>query len=504
MDTTQRLGLNSPLALCFSATLFFATASPATGGLAASEAEGRVFLDVQPQLIEQPGNRGRAIRVAAPVPLVARVADLADVSVRPTGETVWRLRLDSPGARFMSAKFSRFVLGPGAEVSFVAQDGVHRVGPFTSRHNKNTGRFGSPMVAGDSMTIEVVTPAGHQAPDLVLESVSHGFRDALGIARLADAEPGRAESDAPRGGPFSCQRDITCPEGAPYLQLKDAAAEGYDGEYVCSGQLVNNTLQDGRYLYLTAAHCEWWRDPSTMTYYWDYANQTCGGNDYPAFRVSTGSTDLYHSTNSDFDINLLELDGAGLEDAYDVYYAGWNRGESAPTSSAAISHPDDKPLQIALDNDPATDCAQGGCPFGWGPWYWRIDDYEVGVTEGGSSGGGLYDQQQRLVGVLTGGVGTNCDNFGWDEYFKLSAEWDELEPYLDPAGSGAMTVPGWDGSSTPCTADLTGDGVLDLADISAFVVGFNAADAVADMNGDGIFDLTDLSLFVAAFVAGCA
>ena len=491
-----RPGFSSRLCLSIAALI-------AAGGPAASGAEGQIFLEVDLRQVEREGERGRAIRVAEPVPFEGDVAALSEVSVRPTGERVWTLRIDSPGARFISAKFSRFVLKPGVEVSFIAQDGVHRVGPFTSRYTTSTGRFGSPMVPGDSMTIEVVAPAGHDEPDLAIESVSHGFRDALGIGRLIDAEPGAAESGTPRGGPFSCQRDITCPEGTPYLHLKDAAAEGYDGEYVCSGQLVNNTLQDGRYLYLTAAHCEWWRDPSTMTYYWDYANQTCGGNDYPSFRISTGSTDLYHSTNPNFDINLLELDGAGLEDAYDIYYAGWNRGDAAPTSSVAISHPDDKPLQIAIDNDPATDCAQGGCSFGWGPWYWRIEDYEVGVTEGGSSGGGLYDQQQLLVGVLTGGVGTNCSNFGWDEYFKLSTEWSELEPYLDPAGSGALTVPGWDGSSTPCPADLTGDGVLDLADISAFVAGFNAADAIADMNGDGIFDLTDLSLFVAAFVAGC-
>lgn len=46
-------------------------------------------------------------------------------------------------------------------------------------------------------------------------------------------------------------------------------------------------------------------------------------------------------------------------------------------------------------------------------------------------------------------------------------------------------------------------GVLDLADINAFVTGFIAQDPIADINHDGLFDLADITLFVIAFVAGC-
>jgi hypothetical protein len=56
----------------------------------------------------------------------------------------------------------------------------------------------------------------------------------------------------------------------------------------------------------------------------------------------------------------------------------------------------------------------------------------------------------------------------------------------------------------PCPADLVAPfGVLDLADISAFVGGFVAQDPIADLTGDGLFDLGDLSAFVTAFVGGC-
>lgn len=46
-------------------------------------------------------------------------------------------------------------------------------------------------------------------------------------------------------------------------------------------------------------------------------------------------------------------------------------------------------------------------------------------------------------------------------------------------------------------------GVLDLADINAFLALFSTADPGADLRADGVFDLGDINAFVAAFAAGC-
>lgn len=54
-----------------------------------------------------------------------------------------------------------------------------------------------------------------------------------------------------------------------------------------------------------------------------------------------------------------------------------------------------------------------------------------------------------------------------------------------------------------CRPDMNGDGVLDLADIVAFITAFSANDPTADFNGDGVFDLTDIVQFVTAFMEGC-
>lgn len=60
----------------------------------------------------------------------------------------------------------------------------------------------------------------------------------------------------------------------------------------------------------------------------------------------------------------------------------------------------------------------------------------------------------------------------------------------------ASTVPG-------CPPDLTGDGVLNFFDVSAFLSAINTGDPVADFNGDGVYDFFDVSAFLNAYSAGC-
>ncbi len=58
-------------------------------------------------------------------------------------------------------------------------------------------------------------------------------------------------------------------------------------------------------------------------------------------------------------------------------------------------------------------------------------------------------------------------------------------------------------TSTVCSADLTGDGLLNFFDVSAFLSAFNAQDAAADFNSDGAWNFFDVSAYLTAFNAGC-
>ncbi len=59
------------------------------------------------------------------------------------------------------------------------------------------------------------------------------------------------------------------------------------------------------------------------------------------------------------------------------------------------------------------------------------------------------------------------------------------------------------GSGADCPADLSGDGMLDFFDVSAFLNAYNAQDPAADFTNDGLFDFFDVSAFLAAYTAGC-
>ncbi|MFT5423667.1 MAG: hypothetical protein ACI89L_001455 [Phycisphaerales bacterium] len=52
-------------------------------------------------------------------------------------------------------------------------------------------------------------------------------------------------------------------------------------------------------------------------------------------------------------------------------------------------------------------------------------------------------------------------------------------------------------------ADLNGDGIVDLGDISVFIDLFLAGDLTVDLNGDGILDSGDIGAFIEAFLNPC-
>lgn len=97
---------------------------------------------------------------------------------------------------------------------------------------------------------------------------------------------------------------------------------------------------------------------------------------------------------------------------------------------------------------------------------------------------GISDDQGNLYFVITG----CCD----DDFTGMHTEFGAYEIAVTPAGG-------------PCNgADLAEPyGLLDLADVLAFVTAFSATDPIADFDGNGLFDLADVLAFVGEFNAGC-
>ena len=100
---------------------------------------------------------------------------------------------------------------------------------------------------------------------------------------------------------------------------------------------------------------------------------------------------------------------------------------------------------------------------------------------------------RATFGISDGNVSVNA-------VCRLYVEVIEGDAQIAGSVSGAAYGP------PPCNAaDLANPrGVLDLADIGAFVTAFQNGDAaLADLNGDTLIDLADIGIFVTAFTAGC-
>jgi hypothetical protein len=80
-----------------------------------------------------------------------------------------------------------------------------------------------------------------------------------------------------------------------------------------------------------------------------------------------------------------------------------------------------------------------------------------------------------------------------------------VEIHADTWGYGfTLWLDGVRFTPNPCPADLAPPfGLLDLADITAFVGWFQSGDPIVDLDGSGLIDLSDITEFVTGFLGGC-
>lgn len=381
----------------------------------------------------------------------------------PSGAWLWRLRVTSPDARSLSVGFTRFDLPPSAALYVHDGSGDLIRGPYTAE-DVTRGQHWTPIVQSEALVVELrVSDAERNRVDLHLGRIIHGVRPLV-------ETPGDV---TPKSG--ACNVDVACDAADPWRdQVRSVASYTFPIGSVaasCSGALVNNTAQDGRYLFLTAEHCV--SDPENaagMVFYWNYENPTCRtpgssdsgvvSDDNPTEQSSSGATLLARYGNVHVngqiggrpDLTLVEVDDQ-IPDTYDLYYAGWNRADQTTSSAVSIHHPAGHAKRIAIDSDP-TSITPYPSPSNSVESHLRIGAWNEGTTEGGSSGSPLFDPDGRIVGVLSGGV-AGCiadgsrDNDEPDWYGRLAFGYDQgdfgtttFADVLDPLGTGATAIDG--------------------------------------------------------------
>jgi len=378
-------------------------------------------------------------------------------SQKSDGNWVWRVKIHSDNALSLGVAFYNFYLPPTAELSIYNKYGMRAKGPFDSAKNKDHQQFWPGPVIGDTITVELNVPDEYK--DMVsfsVDKVARGFRAIWEQPNILNKPElnkfWEKDSFADKSG--SCNVDVVCPEGNEWQeQIRSVARYVINGTGLCTGQMLNNTSNDGTPLFLTADHCGFnSSNAASINIWWNYESDVCRtpGSSQSGTPISTagfndtqsGSTFLAGNSASDF--TLLELDEEP-DPAYNVFYSGWDRSDSAPSSAVGIHHPSGHAKRISFEDDP-TSITSYLTTMTNDASHIRVIDWDLGTTEGGSSGSGLWNANNKLlVGQLHGGYAA-CGNDDSDWYGRLYTSWEgggtsdtRLKDWLDPGDTGVQT-----------------------------------------------------------------
>ncbi|MHC4261838.1 MAG: trypsin-like serine peptidase [Planctomycetota bacterium] len=375
------------------------------------------------------------------LPVRYSIEDSGAWSLGPNGERVWRLRIVAPGALSVSLEFDAWELPEGSSLFLYDDERRDVYGAYGAHNNKDDGRMAILPFPGESVTLEYVEPAEIEQPAaLVIGSVIHGYRDVLGRIEEEDKSSGYAGS----GG---CNVDVNCPVASDWQDEKRSVCRTLSGGALCSGALINNSAQDGTQYLLTANHCG---SMNGAIFLFNYERNGCGNGGTNSGQSVQGSSLMVSASSSDY--RLVRVNQQ-IPASYGVYYAGWNRSSQAPSSTVGIHHPSGDVKKICFDDDSPLKSGSN----------WRVADWELGVTEGGSSGSPLFNNNGQIIGQLCCGQAF-CGFVFNDYYGRLDLSWSGLRPFLDPNNSGAVSVDGWDpnGGGGPggpsCAVDAYGAG----------------------------------------------
>jgi hypothetical protein len=383
-------------------------------------------------------------RSAVPLPVNWNPSNSGSWETLPDGTRIWRLRIESPGATDLCLHFNGWWLVKPCEVFYYNDDLSDVAGPFTYIDNWD-GTNISPFITGSAVTLEYVVPADVQdTGELSIMSVLHGYRHMFNrAARERDALDNFGDSEA-------CNVNVNC---LGYMQEeKRAVAMIFDpsvGRW-CSGTLLNNTLQNGDPLFLTADHCLN-GNHTNWQFAFNYESAACSPTtDGSTNDVVFNATLLSNWLNSDF--ALLRLSRPRPNSPYIPAFMGWDRGGVAPSSTYGIHHPNGDVKKGSEDFNPPTSSDWNG---NFPNTHWSVS-WDNGITAGGSSGSALIANSGRVIGQLHGGLSFCATPQAADKYGKLSTSWDgggnqstRLRDWLDPNSSGSQVGNYWQPQSPP-------------------------------------------------------
>jgi len=388
----------------------------------------------------QSWNKRLQIGIGRDVPKWQEAGSAALLWMPVSGGLAAHWEVTSAGARALRLGLVAAKLPSGIEIRFAGEGDRDTVyGPFAAADVIAMGAtFWSPVLEGERAFVEVFLPADASPFDagIVLAQVSHLF-----------ASPSQADVEILAKAAQFCEVDLVCRSatdealartGNSVARMTFSDGTG-GGTYLCTGTLLNPA--DGSFTpyFYSANHCIGTQaSASTLTTHWFYDRVGCGsGGTSPGYtQLAGGATLLY--ANEPSDALLLRLNTRPPAGAA---YAGW---EIAPVSTGAaltaVHHPagDLKKVSLATSGGFGSPGSLGGPSGSFVISRWN--SVATGVTEGGSSGSGIFTPVGQPAsdywfrGGLWGGPSSCSAPAGslYDYYSRFDQVYPAIAQFLDP------------------------------------------------------------------------
>jgi lysyl endopeptidase len=347
------------------------------------------------------------------------------------GSLAARFEVSSDTAVAMRAALSLKAIGRGnvgaVTLRFGGADG--RVFEQNGRDFAGRNAGWSPVLMGDTATVEIVLAKGQRPQNFALSLPQISHFDTSPIA--SDAE---LRAVAKIGESGNCNRDIVCRKTATtqFRSTEKAVARmtfvKNGGSYLCTGTLLNNNHLPRKRMFWSAAHCiSTQAVADTLQTYWFYKASTCGGASQSPGAVTVSGGAFLRHVNVDRDTLLLELKNAPPTGAT---YSAWSiTAGGIGNNVESIHHPKGDVKKYSVGALEAMNVTFEGRS--------RLLEvnWNLGTTEKGSSGAGLFtydaDGDYVLIGGLYGG-NASCAVPGGSDYFSsFSGVWDSIKSYLN-------------------------------------------------------------------------
>ncbi len=400
----------------------------------------------------------------------------------------WFLGVRCTGAKSINFIFNSFHLVKGAEMFIWSGSRDEFIGKITEKNNSEANVLGTTLIHDDEAVIELSVPLSrmHEV-QLALGTIVHGYRTVLS-SHLSDDLAQRG----PYGTSGNCNNNVNCAVGADWQIEKKSVGLILDGGFAsCTGALVNNTANDGTPYFLTANHC-YAANVASWVFVFNHETAGCTGNTGPTNQTISGS--VLRAKNAGSDFCLLELNSVPPA-SYNVQYSGWDASDANTVSSVVgIHHPSGDLKKISFENDPVAQGNWGGAQT------WDVAQWDDGITEPGSSGSPLFDQNHRIIGQLYGGNSAcsgNVENGQGDSYGRFGVSWDagataatRLKEWLDPGNTGILVVDGYPEGFVQANLDAGVNGVGNVPAVTCN----NSVSPSCTLTNNGIQNLTSCSI----------